>query len=97
MTTKDLTDQPPNRVWMHNSLGYWFSVADECKEEGDVEYVRADAHNKLTAAENEALVTTLNEILKEAEFVGDAKEPFTTWVAEKVRAAIDLVESKENL
>jgi len=34
--------EPPEYVWMHNSLGYWFSVADECKENGDIKYVRAD-------------------------------------------------------
>ena len=38
-----MSGEAPEQVcWMHNSLGYWFSVADECKEDGDVLFVRAD-------------------------------------------------------
>jgi len=35
-----------------------------------------------------AMREKLREILTEAEFVGDAKQPFSTWVAEKCRAAL---------
>jgi len=34
------------------------------------------------------LVEALSELLNEAEFVGEAKQPFSTWVAEKCRAAL---------
>ena len=34
------------------------------------------------------LVEALRAILVEAEFVGDAKQPFSTWVAEKCRTAL---------
>lgn len=34
------------------------------------------------------LVEVLYAILAEAEFVGDAKQPFSTWVAEKCRTAL---------
>ena len=36
-----MSSDKPTSVWMHQSLGYWFSVADECKEEGDIPYVPA--------------------------------------------------------
>lgn len=34
------------------------------------------------------LVEALRDILREAEFVGDAKQPFSTWIAEKCRTAL---------
>jgi hypothetical protein len=65
----------PECVWMHNSLGYWFSVADECKEAGDVEYVRAD----LLKAELDGLREALRRIYKlniesKGEYVVEAKK-----------------------
>lgn len=48
VTTKvsnaEAADAPPDCVWMHNSLGYWFSVADDCVEEGDIPYVPESTH-----------------------------------------------------
>lgn len=59
-----LTGEGPERIWMHCKLGYWFSVADECKEEGDVEYVRADlAINESPKTEVEVLSPQLSKRL----------------------------------
>lgn len=41
MAKVDEGTNSPATVWMHQEplLGYWFSVADECKEEDDIPYV----------------------------------------------------------
>lgn len=60
---------------------------------GDSKEVRAQRAAQIVsdhkAAKSQALlVEALREILTESEFVGEAKAPFTTWIAEKVRAAL---------
>jgi len=47
------------------------------------------------AASVPKLVDTLGDILREAEFVADAKAPFSTWVAEKCRAALAQIQEKQ--
>lgn len=59
---------------------------------GDTEEIRSLMH--LIAAAPD-LYAALESILKEAAYVGDAKEPFTTWIAEKARAALALVDDRQ--
>lgn len=52
---------------------------------------RINARVKILDAlnERERLRQALREILAETEFVGDAKQPFSTWIAEKCRTALN--------
>lgn len=55
------------------------------------EDAREIIHNHQLAALVPGLVEALRDILREAEFVGDAKQPFSTWIAEKCRTALTAV------
>lgn len=54
--------------------------------------MRENLELRAKSAGVEALETTMRAMLAEAEFVGDAKAPFSTWVAEKCRAALAQLE-----